>query len=124
MIAARCRRSCLRMCTEYNVRGGGCFLFQENEIRDWRASAGVCAILRATRNFSGSTTTILLLSRERERERGFIRFSTYASGVVAESTRLYHDALNRDDEGWTFTKTRGEKIGEIDFVFDQEIMGF
>ena len=60
----------------------------------------------------------------RERERGSIRFSTYASGVVAESTRLYHDALNRDDEGWTFTKTRGEKIGEIDFAFDQEIMGF
>lgn len=86
----------------------------------------MCAILRATRNFSGSTTTILLLSREREREGGFIRFSTYASGVdlVAELTRLYHDSLNRDDEGWTFTKTRGEKIGEIDFAFDQEIMGF
>lgn len=80
------------------------------------ARAAVCTRDPA-RNFSGQGR-LFSSYLERERERGF-RVSTYASGVdlVAESTRSYHDALNRDNEGWMFFPT---KIGEIDFVFDQD----
>ena len=84
MIAARCRRSCLRMCVrneeEYNVQS---FLLEENEIRDWH----VCAERSAREHLSaracvlfGKRTSRGIHRKKEEKMRGLVfqhRFFLY-----------------------------------------------